>query len=98
MAMRSRLLRRLAAGVVLFAVGLAGVTPAQRKAAPAAGRPTLEPVVPPGAQRGTALDFTLSGAHLTDPLAVGLSFSARVTSLTNLPAGKDSTKIRARVE
>jgi hypothetical protein len=77
---------------------LSGVAPAQKKGPPAAGRPTLGPVVPPGAQRGTALDLALSGANLADPLAVGLSFPARVNFPTDIPLGKDSTNFRARVE
>jgi hypothetical protein len=41
---------------------------------------------------------TLTGAGLSDPLAVWLSTAARVTSPPNITTGKDSTKIRARVE
>ncbi len=100
MSSRSRLLRRLLAGtLLLLAAGWAGVTPAQKKtAAPAPDRPTLGPVVPLGAQRGTALDLTLTGTHLADPVAVGAGWPGHVTILTDAALGKDSTKIRLRLE
>src|SRR5581483_1683505 len=76
---------------------LTGLAPAQR-ARPAAAAPALDPVIPLGAPRGAALDVTLSGANLTDPLAAWLSGPGRVTLPPDHTNGKDSTKIRARVE
>src|SRR5262245_58649295 len=87
---------RIAAGALLIALG--GVGSAHRAGVPADVRPSLAPIIPLGAQRGTALDLILSGANLADPRALGQIPANYVTILPNLPAGKDSTKIRARLE
>ena len=50
------------------------------------------------ARRGTAVDITVGGANLAGPAAVALGFPARVTALTGVPLGKDSTKFQARLE
>jgi hypothetical protein len=89
---------RMVAGALFVALGCVAVGSAQRTGAPADVRPSLAPIIPLGAQRGTALDLILSGTNLADPRALGQISANYVTILPNLPAGKDSTKIRARLE
>src|SRR4051812_22784466 len=67
-------------------------------AAAAAAPPSLQPVVPPGVTRGTTEEITLSGANLGQPLGLGASFPARVTLPADRNPGKDSTKVRAKLE
>src|SRR4051794_39455892 len=68
---RPNLPGRLVAGPLLIALGCACAGAAQRTGAAADIRPSLAPIIPLGAQRGTALDLILSGANLADPRAVG---------------------------
>jgi hypothetical protein len=81
-----------------LAAALAGLAPAQKPAPPAASAPTLDPVAPLGARGGSALDVTLTGAHLADPLAVWSGGPARIALSPGATTGKDSTRIPARVE
>jgi hypothetical protein len=60
--------------------------------------PSLEPPAPTGCRRGSAVDVTLEGAALADPLAAWLGSDARVNLLADPTTGKDSTQIRARIE
>lgn len=65
---------------------------------PPPGSPNLGPAVPSGIRRGSALDLTLTGAGLTDPVALWTSFPARADVPIQAGVGKDSTKIRVRLE
>jgi hypothetical protein len=60
--------------------------------------PTIAPPFPLGAQRGTTLDLTLTGANLADPTGVLLSFPAKVAIPTDNNNGKDNAKLLVRVE
>ena len=59
---------------LVLAPAVAGLASAQRRGLLSAA-PTLDPVVPLGGQRGTMVDLTVSGANLTDPLAVWASWA-----------------------
>jgi hypothetical protein len=87
----------LSAGVFAVALAVIGGAFGQRSP-PSSGPPSLGPVVPPGCQRGTALEATLTGAGLADPLAGWLGAAGRVTLTPGATTGKDSMKIRARIE
>lgn len=76
---------------------LACTATAQRPSRPS-GPPTIELVAPLGAQAGTAVDAVFSGSNLANPLAILLADWARITIDPNSTTGKDSTKIRARIE
>jgi hypothetical protein len=84
----------------VIALAVAGLAAAQRRGLLSAA-PTLDPVVPLGGQRGTAVDLTISGTNLSDPLAVWTSWAAAPLRVT-LPAGsaprKDSTVLPVKVE
>jgi hypothetical protein len=62
---------------VLLAAALTAALPAQHSGAEPPAAPALGPVVPPGAPRGTAVDLTLAGTNLAEPLALMASFPAR---------------------
>jgi hypothetical protein len=86
--------RRSLAGSALTLALFAGLSDAQAPPGPLA----LGPAVPLGIRRGSALDLTLSGTGLADPLALWTSFPARAELAVQAGAGKDSTKIRVRLE
>jgi hypothetical protein len=65
---------------------------------PSSGPPTLDPIVPPGCQRGTTAEITLIGTGFADPLAGWLGAAGRVTLRPGATTGKDSMKIAARIE
>src|SRR5262249_36882642 len=81
-------------GALLFAAIVCGTVFAQSPS----NVPTLSPVAPPGGQRGSSVNPTLSGTNLADPLAVWLSIPARVTLPLSPTTGKDSTKIPIRID
>src|SRR5438876_3919108 len=85
---------------VIVALAVTGLSTAQRRGLLSAA-PTLDPVVPLGGQRGTAVDLTISGTNLSDPLAVWTSWASAPVRVT-LPAGgaprKDSTVLPVKVE
>jgi len=85
---------------VVVALAVAGLAAAQRRGLLSAA-PTLDPVVPLGGQRGTAVDLTISGTNLADPLAVWTSWAPAPVRVA-LPAGgaprKDSTILPLKVE
>jgi hypothetical protein len=60
--------------------------------------PLLQPVVPLGMQRGTALEVTLTGTNLAGPTGVWTSFPAKVTIPSDANNGKDNAKLRVRLE
>lgn len=60
--------------------------------------PTLNPVLPLGAQRGTTLDLTLTGTNLADPTGLWTSFPAKVTIPADGKNGKDNTKLLVKLE
>jgi hypothetical protein len=59
--------------------------------------PTLDPILPPGGQRGTAVEVTLAGRGIGGPHSVWLD-AAGVTISPAATTGKDSTQFRARME
>src|SRR5581483_12027037 len=83
-----------ASGCCLVVVAAA----AAQRSGSAPGAPSLNPLAPLGAARGAPVDLTVSGANLADPLAVWLGGPARVTLDPDGTTGKDSTKIRTRIE
>jgi hypothetical protein len=83
---------------VLLAAALTAALPAQHSGAEPPAAPALGPVVPPGAPRGTAVDLTLAGTNLAEPLALMASFPARTALRTDGGHDKDSTTARVRVE
>ena len=90
----------LAAAVVITARDPAVVT-AQPKAAPVAvppQAPTLNVAFPLGAQRGQAVELTLTGTNLADPTALWTSFPAKVTIPTDMNNGKDAAKLRVKLD
>ena len=97
---RPRVPRTPMAVTMIVALAVAGLAAAQRRGLLSAV-PTLDPVVPLGGQRGTAVDLTISGTNLTDPLAVWTSWAPAPLRVT-LPAGgaprKDSTVLPVKVE
>jgi hypothetical protein len=60
--------------------------------------PTLNPPAPLGAQRGTALDLTLTGANLAEPVNVIATFPAKITIPTENNNGKDNAKLLVHLE
>jgi len=60
--------------------------------------PVLNMPVPLGAQRGTALDLTLTGTNLAEPTELWTSFPARVMIPTDQHNGKENGKLRVHVE
>ena len=94
--MQPRLSRRFVVVVLLISA-----LPAQaQKAAvpPNPAAPVLKPVTPHGAQRGTAIDLTLTGANLAEPTGLWLDFPAKVTIPTENNNGKDGGKLLVRLE
>src|SRR5437588_9178955 len=86
--------RRPLVGPILALALFAPPSAAQAPPAP----PHLNPPVPLGVRRGSALDLTLTGTGLADPVAVWTSFPAKAEFPIQAGAGKDSTKIRVRLE
>lgn len=86
---------------VTVSLSVPSASDAQKKAPPAGptGAPTIAMPVPLGAQRGTTLDFVLTGGNLAGPVAL-------LTSIPNLKAtfppendnGKDNAKLRVVLE
>ena len=91
--MHARHLSRVLA--TALAALLAGPAAAQ---APNPQAPTLNPVVPGGIQRGTALDLTLTGTNLAEPTGLWTSFPAKVTIPAANNNGKDGGKLLVRLE
>lgn len=60
--------------------------------------PVLNQPFPMGMQRGTALDLTLTGSNLNDPVQVLTSFPASVTIPTENNNGKEAGKLLVRLE
>jgi hypothetical protein len=60
--------------------------------------PVLKPAVPPGMQRGTTLELTLTGSNLAEPTGLWTSFPAKVVIPTDNNNGKDNGKLRVRLE
>jgi hypothetical protein len=55
-------------------------------------------VQPVGAQRGTTLEITLSGANLAEPTSFATSFPTKITFPSDNNNGKDKAKLRVLVE
>ncbi len=60
--------------------------------------PTLHPVWPLGIQRGTALELTLTGTNLQQPLALLASFPCKATFPNDANNGQDPAQLRVRLE
>jgi hypothetical protein len=60
--------------------------------------PLLGPVVPLGAERGSALDLTLTGTNLAGPIDLWTSFPAKVSIPTDNKNGTDNNRLRVHVE
>jgi hypothetical protein len=98
---RSCFAKHLAVTALIFAFCFNTRSSAQK--APALGQPNpqapvLNMPVPLGAQRGTALELTLTGSNLADPTAVWTSFPAHVTLPTDNQNGKDNAKLHIHME
>src|SRR5262249_13435104 len=83
-------------GSLLLTTELAAQPPAPIQPNPQA--PTLAHPLPLGMQRGTAMEFSLTGSNLADPIALQASFPARITIPTDNNNGKDNAKLRVRLE
>lgn len=84
---------------LLALLALPAGTPAQPPAALANPlAPTLAMPVPLGIQRGSTLDLTLTGTNLASPTGLWTSFPAKVTIPTDANNGKETTKLRVRLE
>jgi hypothetical protein len=102
-------LTRVSAGAG-FAIGLAGLMflagghrpiAAQPKAppiTPAPQAPTLTTPVTLGAKPGEAVELTLTGTNLAEPVAVVLSCPGRASIPTDNKNGTDPAKLRVKVE
>jgi hypothetical protein len=86
----------LAVGLLLATEGSA------QKKKPPAGPPQAPVVnmpVPMGVQRGTTLELNLTGANLSDPVAVATSIpGAKVTIPTDNNNGTDNAKLKVNIE
>lgn len=71
---------------------------AQPPAPPNPQAPTLAPIVPMGAQRGTSIDLTVTGTNLADPNGVWTSFPGKVTIPTDNNNGKSATSLKIKIE
>jgi Bacterial pre-peptidase C-terminal domain len=60
--------------------------------------PSIAMPSPLGIQRGSSVDFTLTGANLAEPTGLWTSFPAKVTIPTDNNNGKDNDKLRVRLE
>jgi hypothetical protein len=60
--------------------------------------PTLDMPAPMGIQRGTSLLLTLTGANLAEPTGLWTSFPAKVVIPPDQANGKDSARLRVRLE
>src|SRR5262249_27974319 len=60
--------------------------------------PVLAAPMPLGAQRGTTLDLTLTGANLAGPTGLWTSFPAKVTIPSEDKNGQDNAKLKVRLE
>lgn len=94
-----------------FAAGAYLVATLSGGARPVAAQPPKAPVVTPapqaptltspanlGARRGEAVEVTLTGTNLADPVAVLLSCPGAVTVPTDGKNGTDAAKLRVKVE
>ena len=98
--MHPRLSRRYCVAVVAAAL-LTWTVPAHAQRAPVPpnpAAPVLKPVAPHGAQRGTTIDLTLTGANLAEPTGLWLDFPAKVTIPQDNNNGKDPAKLLVRLE
>jgi hypothetical protein len=92
-------LRRLFLCVLSASVVLAGRVAGQPKPpAPNPQAPNLKMPAPLGAQRGTTLDLTLTGANLNEPTGLWVSFPCKVAIPTENDNGKDAGKLLVRLE
>jgi hypothetical protein len=94
--MHPRLSRILIALALLAAASRAVAQPPPPKPNPAA--PVLKPVAPYGAQRGTAIDLTLTGQNLADPTGLWTDFPCKVTIPPDNNNGKDAAKLLVHLE
>jgi hypothetical protein len=61
--------------------------------------PTLSPILPLGAQRGTSPELTLTGTNLAEPVALWTNIpGAKVTIPTEANNGKEPTKLRVKLD
>jgi hypothetical protein len=86
----------LALSVLLGVVERANTQPPPLAPDPKA--PVINGVSPPGGQRGTKIDVTLTGANLAGPVGLLLSFSAKVTIPTDGNNGKDNGKLLVQLD
>ena len=87
--------------LVVSAVLLGGAVPAWAQKAPVPpnpAAPVLKPVAPHGAQRGTTIDLTLTGANLAEPTGLWLDFPAKATFPPENNNGKDPAKLLVHLE
>jgi hypothetical protein len=84
----------------VLALACARPARAQQPIQPKPQAPNLTaPVTPLCIQRGTSVELTLSGANLSDPLAVWTSVpAAKATIPTDANNGKDNAKLRVRLD
>ncbi len=94
--------RRFAA---LLALAVLSALPAARAQQPPPppvpnpAAPTLNPVLPLGMKRGTALELTLTGTNLAEPVALWTSIpGAKVTIPTDANNGKEPVKLRVKFD
>ena len=96
--MHPRLSRRFLAVALAASVAVvpARAQPQPLKPNPAA--PVLKPVAPHGAQRGTAIDLTLTGQNLAEPTGLWTDFPCKVAIPADNNNGKDQAKLLVRLE
>ena len=98
-AMHPRLSRRCTVAVVSAVLTWTASAHAQKAPVPPnPAAPVLKPVAPHGAQRGTTIDLTLTGANLAEPTGLGCDFPAKVTIPPDNNNGKDPAKLLVRLE
>src|SRR5215471_5908434 len=93
---------RLLCSILSLAAGIvASARPASAQAPPTPPNPqapVLAMPAPMGMQRGTALELNLTGSNLADPTSLWTSFPAKITIPPDNNNGKDSAKLRVKLE
>jgi hypothetical protein len=78
--------------------GLAQQPPAASIIPPNPQAPTINLPQPFGAQPGTSVEVTLTGANLIDPVALSVGFPAKASFPTDANNTKDPAKLRVKIE
>ena len=63
-----------------------------------AGAPTLKPIFPAGAKRGSSITLNLTGTNLAGPIKFLSSFPCKATIPTENNNGKDAAKLAVKID